>query len=166
MQCLRLGLFVRFVAFKAILLSSANPLSNVLSMPTQCKIIANDHKIILTQTLKNHDWKNHQNFSYCNNNLISPNATQPQPAGFQYRAPYAPPPQQQQPPQPKSNLESLIERFIVTQTKTNKALGESASQLASKFETMTTYQKMMENQIAQIAQQVSHLSRPQGYVSG
>ena len=54
----------------------------------------------------------------------------------------------------------------MTQTKTNKALGESASQLASKFETMTTYQKMMENQIAQIAQQVSHLSRPQGYVSG
>jgi len=42
--------------------------------------------------------------------------------------------------------------FIVTQTKTNEALGESVSQLTSKFETITTHQKMIENQIAQIAQ--------------
>jgi len=31
---------------------------------------------------------------------------------------------------------------------------------------MTTHQKMMENQIAQIAQQLSHLSMPQGHLSG
>jgi len=43
---------------------------------------------------------------------------------------------------------SLMECFIVTQTKTNEALSESVSQLSSKFETMTTHQKMMENQIA------------------
>ena len=54
----------------------------------------------------------------------------------------------------------------MTQTKTNEALGESVSQLTAKFETMTTHQKMMENQIAQIAQQVRHLSRPQGHLSG
>ena len=38
-----------------------------------------------------------------------------------------------------SNLESLIERFIVTQTKTNKALGESVNQLNSKFDVMASY---------------------------
>jgi len=59
-----------------------------------------------------------------------------------------------------------MECFIATQTKTNKALGESVSQLNSKFENMTSHQKMMENQIAQIAHQVSYLSRPQGNLLG
>jgi len=54
----------------------------------------------------------------------------------------------------------------VTQTRTNEALGESINQLTAKFETMTTHQKMMENQISQIAQQVSHLSKPQGHLPG
>jgi len=43
-----------------------------------------------------------------------------------------------------------MERFIHTQTKTNEALGESMSQLNSKFERMSTHQKMMETQSAQI----------------
>ena len=59
-----------------------------------------------------------------------------------------------------------MERFIASQTKTNKALGESVNQLSSKFGTLTTHQKMMENQIVQIAQQVSHLSRPQRHLLG
>ena len=37
-------------------------------------------------------WKNHPNFSYRNNNPMPPNASQPQPLGFQYRATYTPPP--------------------------------------------------------------------------
>ena len=59
-----------------------------------------------------------------------------------------------------------MERFIASQTKTNEALDKSVSQLNSKFEAMTTHQKIMENQIAQIAQQVSHLSRPPGHLPG
>jgi len=59
-----------------------------------------------------------------------------------------------------------MECFIATQTKTNEALGELVSQLTVKFKTMTTHQKMMENQITQIAQQVSHLFRPQGHLPG
>lgn len=59
-----------------------------------------------------------------------------------------------------------MERFIATRIRANEALGESVSQLNSKFEVMTTHQKMIENQIAQIAQQVSHLSRPQGHLPG
>ena len=54
---------------------------------------------------------------------------------FQYRAPYNLPPL---PPQPKSNLESLMEHCIQTQTKNNKALRDSINQLTSKFETMAT----------------------------
>jgi len=53
-----------------------------------------------------------------------------------------------------------MERFIASQAKTNKALGESVSKLTAKFKTLTTHQKMLENQIAQIVQQVSHLFRP------
>lgn len=59
-----------------------------------------------------------------------------------------------------------MERFIQTQSKTNEALGEFVSQLNAKFKSMSTYQKMMENQLAQIAQQVTHISRPQGHLSG
>jgi len=65
-----------------------------------------------------------------------------------------------QPPPQKSNLESMIERFIQTQSKTDEALGESMGQLNAKFESLSTHQMMMETQLAQIAQKVSHLSRP------
>jgi len=69
------------------------------------------------------------------------------------------------PPQ-KSNLESLMERFIQMQTKTNEAIDESMSQLNFKFESMSTHQKMMKTQLAQIGQQVSYLSHPQRHVQG
>jgi len=59
-----------------------------------------------------------------------------------------------------------MEQFIATQTKTNDALSASINQLNSKFKAMTTHQKMMENRIVQIVQQVSHLSRPQGHLLG
>jgi len=56
--------------------------------------------------------------------------------------------------------------FIASQTKINEALGESVSQLNSKFKAMITHQKMMQNQMARNTQQMSHLSRPQGYLPG
>ena len=57
-----------------------------------------------------------------------------------------------------------MERFIATQTKTNEVFSESINQLNTKFDAMAAHQKAMDNQIAQIAQQVSHLSRPQGHL--
>ena len=96
----------------------------------------------------NPSWRNHPNFSYRNNNPTPPSVPQPQPPGFQHRASYPPP--QQQPPQPKSNLESLIEQFIATQTKTNEALSASINQLNSKFDVMAAHQKAMDTQIVQI----------------
>jgi len=41
-----------------------------------------------------------------------------------------------------------MERFIATQTKTNKALSESINQLNSKFDAMASHQKAMDSQIA------------------
>ena len=38
----------------------------------------------------NPGWRNHPNFSYLNNDSVPPNAPQPQPPGFQYKAPYKP----------------------------------------------------------------------------
>ena len=103
------------------------------------------------------NWRNHPNFSYHNNNPLPPNASQPQPPGFQHRAPYNPF-HQQPPSQPKSNLESLMEHFIATQTKTNELFGEQINQLNSKFDAMASHQKVMDTHIAQITQQVSILS--------
>jgi len=55
-----------------------------------------------------------------------------------------------------------MEQFIATQTKTNKAL----SSLTSKFDAMAAHQRVMDTQIAQIAQQVSSFFRPQGQLPG
>ena len=57
-------------------------------------------------------------------------------------------------------------QFVTTQSKTNETLTLSINQLTSQFEAMATHQKAMDTQIAQIAQQVSHLSRPQGHLPG
>jgi len=57
-------------------------------------------------------------------------------------------------------------QFVTTQSKTNEILTASINQLNSLFEAMTAHQKVMDTQIAQIAQQVSHLSRPQGHLPG
>jgi len=55
-----------------------------------------------------------------------------------------------------------MERFIVTQTTTNETFKESIHLLTSRVDAMAAHQKTMDTQIAQIAQQVSHLSRLQG----
>ena len=59
-----------------------------------------------------------------------------------------------------------MERFIATQTTTNETLKESIHLLTSRVDAMAAHQKMMDTQIAHIAQQVSHLSRPQGQLPG
>jgi len=49
---------------------------------------------------------------------------------------------------------------------TNETLNESINLLTSRVDAMIAHKKTMDIQIAQIAQQVSHLSRPQGYLPG
>jgi len=60
----------------------------------------------------------------------------------------------------------MMVQFLAAQTKTNETVTASITQLTSKFDAMATHQKAMDTQIAQIAQQVSHLSRPQGHLLG
>jgi len=59
-----------------------------------------------------------------------------------------------------------MECFIATQSKSNEALNESINQLNAKFDAMASHQKAMDTQIAEIAQWVSHLSRPLGHLPG
>ena len=59
-----------------------------------------------------------------------------------------------------------MERFIATQTKTNEVLNEQINQLNFKFDALASHQNVMDTPIAQIAQQVSSLSRSQGQLPG
>jgi len=79
-------------------------------------------------------WKCYSNTPCKNLNPQPRNAMQL--LGFQYRAPYNPP---APPLQPKSNLKSLMEQFIVTQPKTNEAVSSSINLLTSKFNAMAAH---------------------------
>lgn len=103
----------------------------------------------------NPGWRNHPNFSYKNNNaLFAPSPTPVVPPGYQKGSPAAP-----QAPK-KSNLELTMENFIATEiqknnefTNQNVHTNELITKLASKVDSMATHNKMLENQILQVAQQ-------------
>ncbi|XP_057532921.1 uncharacterized protein LOC130810813 [Amaranthus tricolor] len=66
------------------------------------------------------------------------------PSGFQQRPTF--PPQQQHPP--KSNLESLMDNFIATQSKQNEYFSTSINQILA-------HNKMIDTEMAQMAQQLN-----------
>ncbi|XP_057543958.1 uncharacterized protein LOC130823355 [Amaranthus tricolor] len=103
----------------------------------------------------NPEWRDHPNFSYRNNNAQNPSSSYNIPSGFQQRPPF--PPQQQHPP--KSNLESLMENFIATQSKQNEHFSTSINQILA-------HNKMIDTQMAQMAQQLSNLSVQKGQFPG
>ncbi|XP_057518484.1 uncharacterized protein LOC130799406 [Amaranthus tricolor] len=103
----------------------------------------------------NPGWRDHPNFSYRNNNAQNPSSSYNIPSGFQQRPPF--PPQQQHPP--KSNLESLMENFIANQSKQNEHFSTSINQILA-------HKKMIDTQMAQIAQQLSNLSMQKGQLPG
>ncbi|KAK2393252.1 hypothetical protein QL285_055218 [Trifolium repens] len=113
----------------------------------------------------NPGWKNHPNLSYKNNNALFAPSTPP---GYnQKAAPVAP-----NVPQ-KSNLELMMENFILAQTQQNKEFinqnihtNELIKQLANKFDAMATHNKMLETQISQVAQQQAATSAPAGTFPG
>ncbi|XP_057522603.1 uncharacterized protein LOC130802612 [Amaranthus tricolor] len=100
-------------------------------------------------------WRDHPNFSYKNNNAQNPSSSYNIPLGFQQRPPF--PPQQQHPP--KSNLESLMENFMATQSKQNEHFSTSINQILA-------HNKMIDTQMAQMAQQLSNLSMQKGQLPG
>ncbi|KAJ9567329.1 hypothetical protein OSB04_003295 [Centaurea solstitialis] len=91
---------------------------------------------------------------------------QPQPQ-YQPRAPPPPPPNQPlQPPPQRSYLESLLETQIAQQNQKNDYFQNSLTQVTTRLEAMTTHNKMIETQIAQLAQQIANSVRPQGQLPG
>ncbi|CAJ2667314.1 unnamed protein product [Trifolium pratense] len=114
----------------------------------------------------NQNQRNHPYLSYNSNNaLYAPGqAPTPSPPGFQKPAQNAP---------MKSNLELMMENFIALQTQTNKEFlnqnihtNEQIKQLTSRLELLTTHNKMLETQIAQVAQQQASTSAPAGIFPG
>ncbi|XP_058745952.1 uncharacterized protein LOC131618812 [Vicia villosa] len=116
----------------------------------------------------NPGWKNHPNFSYKNNNaLYAPGQAPSVPPGYQkalFAAPNVP---------RKSNLELMMENFIVTQTQTNKDFlnqnvhtNEQIKQLATKVDALATHNEMLETEISQVAQQQAPTAAPAGTFPG
>ncbi|CAJ2652102.1 unnamed protein product [Trifolium pratense] len=107
----------------------------------------------------NHGPRNHPYLSYKSNNaLYAPGqAPTPSPPGFQKPAQNVP---------RKSNLELLMENFITTQAQTNLQTSEQIKQITSKLDALTTHNKMLETQIAQVAQQQASTSAPAGTFPG
>ncbi|CAJ2646738.1 unnamed protein product [Trifolium pratense] len=114
----------------------------------------------------NQNQRNHPYLSYNSNNVLyAPGqAPTPSPPGFQKPAQNAP---------MKSNLELMMENFIALQTQTNKEFlnqnihtNEQIKQLTSRLELLTTHNKMLETQIAQVAQQQASTSAPAGIFPG
>ncbi|KAJ9535221.1 hypothetical protein OSB04_un001694 [Centaurea solstitialis] len=91
---------------------------------------------------------------------------QPQPQ-CQPRAPPPPPPNQPlQPPPQRSYLETLLETQIAQQNQKNDYFQNSLTQVTTRLEAMSTHNKMIETQIAQLAQQIANSVRPQGQLPG
>lgn len=104
----------------------------------------------------NPGWRNHPNFSYKNNNFVFHlNSTPQRPTGFQAQRPTQPIQTSLQ----KSNLEKIMEDFIMTQTQQNKEfmnqnihINELITQLGNKVDYVVTHNKILETQISQVAQ--------------
>lgn len=114
--------------------------------------------------------RNHPNFSYKNNNpTFAPSPAPANPPGFQGQrgAPIAPTVPK------KSNLELMMENFVLAQTQQNKEFmnqnihtNELIKQLANKVDAMATHNKMLETQISQVAQQQAATTTPAGTFPG
>ncbi|XP_058725551.1 uncharacterized protein LOC131596831 [Vicia villosa] len=129
----------------------------------------------------NPGWKNHPNFSYKSNNaLYAPG-----------QAPSTPPDYSKTPNHPnngpntsnvprKSNLEIMIESFIVSQSQINKGFenqnihtneqmkqtNDQLKHLSNKIDALATHNKTLETQITQVAQQQAAIAAPAGSFPG
>src|SRR4030065_1168930 len=109
-------------------------------------------------------WRNHPDLSYKNppGNPFGQSAVTP--PGFANN---------QRVPQQKSNLELLLENFVMSQTKQNQEfknqngfLNDTLIKLTSKVDSIATHNKMLETQISQVAQQVASSSKAPGTFPG
>ncbi|XP_021714644.1 uncharacterized protein LOC110682597 [Chenopodium quinoa] len=112
----------------------------------------------------NEGWKHHPNFSYKNSQAQQnpppppqPNTYNQPPPGFQHKPPNAQQPMQPQPQ--KSSLEVTLESFI---TATNSAIQHQNSSIQQ----LQAQNKLMENQIIQLANQFNQALKTPGTFPG
>ena len=109
-----------------------------------------NQRVGLNSNSYNPQWRNHPSFSWSNpssqlNPQINPNTKPQNLPGF---------PIKQQPfnhPQPKPNLENLIEQFVNQQIAINKQNEEQFKQISSKLKQIVTHNRILETQICQQA---------------
>ncbi|XP_021856228.2 uncharacterized protein [Spinacia oleracea] len=118
----------------------------------------------------NEGWKHNPAFSYKNTekqlNPPPPRNNFNQPPGFLARPPFNPQSfNQQTPPQPKSNLEAMVESLAASQLKQHKYWEGQMKQnefLSTSFNKF----KLMESQVSQLAHQVGQSSKIPGQFPG
>ncbi|XP_057248164.1 uncharacterized protein LOC104893987 [Beta vulgaris subsp. vulgaris] len=108
----------------------------------------------------NPGWKNHPNFSYKNNQPQPPPTKYTQPPGFQQRPPF------NYSSSSTSNLETIIENLASSQAKQIEYQAKQNDFFSNSLQQIHAHNKMMENQMTQLAQQISHLSKPSGQLPG
>ncbi|XP_057248223.1 uncharacterized protein LOC125492319 [Beta vulgaris subsp. vulgaris] len=108
----------------------------------------------------NPGWKNHPNFSYKNNQPQPPPTNYSQPPGFQQRPPFS------SSSSSTSNLETIIENLASSQAKQIEYQAKQNDFFNNSLQQIHAHNKMMENQMTQLAQQISHLSKPSGQLPG
>ncbi|XP_056688773.1 uncharacterized protein [Spinacia oleracea] len=122
----------------------------------------------------NEGWKQNPAFSYKNTqnqlNPPPPRNNFNQPPGFQTRPPFNQQSfTQQAPPQPKSNLEAMVESLAASQLKQDKYWEGQMKQnefLATSIQQIQAQNKLMESQISQLAHQVGQFSKTPGQFPG
>ena len=156
--------------------AAVNPNCEICGTPghvaAECQLLAETDQANYAQgnpyaNTYNSGLRNHSNFSYKNNNpTFAPSPAPAAPPGFQGQrgAPVAP---------KNSNLELMMENFILAQSQQNKEFmnqnvhtNELIKQLAHKVDSMATHNKMLETQISQVAQQQVATAAPAGTFPG
>ncbi|XP_057248121.1 uncharacterized protein LOC104896404 [Beta vulgaris subsp. vulgaris] len=106
-------------------------------------------------------WKHHPNFSYKNNQPQPPHTNYSQPPGFQQRPPFNPSSSSSRP-----NLETIMENLASSQAKQVEYQAKQNEFFNNSLQQITAHNKLMESQMTQLAQQISHLSKPSGQLPG
>ncbi|XP_048490039.1 uncharacterized protein LOC104884063 [Beta vulgaris subsp. vulgaris] len=109
----------------------------------------------------NPDWNNHPNFSYKNNQPQPPHTNYSQPPGLQQRPPFNPSSSSSRP-----NLETIMENLASSQAKQVEYQAKQNEFFNNSLQQITAHNKLMESQMTQLAQQISHLSKPSGQLPG
>ncbi|XP_048498107.2 uncharacterized protein LOC125496634 [Beta vulgaris subsp. vulgaris] len=109
----------------------------------------------------NPSWKHHPNFSYKNNQPQPPHTNYSHPPGFQQRPPFNPSLASSRP-----NLETIMENLASSQAKQVEYQAKQNEFFNNSLQQITAHNKLMESQMTQLAQQISHLSKPSCQLPG